>query len=276
MSPGLTPPLRIRSTAWSWDSTHDGRALEGQQRLVDAGRLDHAAALGEVAVEDRQAAFGRVGVLDVVDAALRPVEVERLPALRLREGGRRAPAAGGGVEQLDRLLGGARAADVPGAEPLVHARGVDGPDRLVEQAAAPQLAEDRRDAARPVHVLHQVLAARRDLADAGHAARELVDVVHREVDLGLLRGGEQVEDRVGRAAHRDVERHRVLERLAGRDRARQDALVVLARSSAPRSPPSSGRRPRTAPAAPCASPGSSRCRAGRGRAPRSGSSSSWR
>ena len=50
---------------------------------------------------------------------------------------------------------------------------------------------------------------------------------HREVDLGLLRGGEQVQDRVGRAAHRDVERHRVLEGRAGRDRARQHRLVVL-------------------------------------------------
>ena len=43
----------------------------------------------------------------------------------------------------------------------------------------------------------------------------------------LMRGGEQMQHGVGRAAHRNVERHGVLERLEIRDRARQHALVVL-------------------------------------------------
>src|SRR6185369_8140486 len=101
-----------------------------------------AAALGEVAVEDRQAAVGGVGVGDVADAALGGVEVERLPALRLREGGGGAHAAGGGVEELHRLVARVAAAQVPGAEPLLERAGVDGVDVLVEEAAAAQLAED--------------------------------------------------------------------------------------------------------------------------------------
>ena len=59
-----------------------------------------------------------------------------------------------------------------------------------------------------------------------HDARQAVDVLHREVDAGFLRDRQQVQDRVGRTAHRDVERHRVLERLEAH-RARQHAFVVL-------------------------------------------------
>ena len=72
-----------------------------QDRLVDARGLHHAAVLGEVAVEDGQAALLRVGVLDVADAAARGVGVEGVPALGLGEGGGGADAAGRGVEELD-------------------------------------------------------------------------------------------------------------------------------------------------------------------------------
>ena len=71
----------------------------------------------------------------------------------------------------------------------------------------------------------------RDLAQHGHAARQPVDVGHGEVDLGLVRGGQQMQHGVGRAAHGDVERHGVLERLEAGDRARQHASRRPARSS---------------------------------------------
>ena len=67
----------------------------------------------------------------------------------------------------------------------------------------------------------------RDLAQHRHAARQPVDVAHGEVDLALMRGGQQMQHRVGRAAHGDVERHGVLERLEAGDRARQHGGVVL-------------------------------------------------
>ncbi len=52
---------------------------------------------------------------------------------------------------------------------------------------------------------------RRHLGQAGHAARHAVDVRHGEIDPGLLRGGQQVQHGVGRAAHGDVEADGVFE-----------------------------------------------------------------
>ena len=40
-------------------------------------------------------------------------------------------------------------------------------------------------------------------------------------------GGEQMQHGIGRAAHRDVERHGVFERLEARDSARQRGLIIL-------------------------------------------------
>jgi hypothetical protein len=67
----------------------------------------------------------------------------------------------------------------------------------------------------------------RDLAQAGHAAREPVDIGHGEVDAAFLRGGQQVQDRVGRSAHRDVHAHGVLKGAEAGDAARQGGGVVL-------------------------------------------------
>ena len=98
----------------------------------------------------------------------------------------------------------------------------------VDQPRAVEFAEDAHDAAGAVHVLDMHVGDRgRDLAQHRHAARKPVDVGHGEVDLALMRGGEQMQHGVGRAAHRDVERHRVLERLEVGDRARQRARIVL-------------------------------------------------
>ena len=102
----------------------------------------------------------------------------------------------------------------------------------------------RHDAAGAMHVLHvHVGLRRRDLAQVRHAARQPVDVGHRERHAAFLRGGEQMQHGVGRAAHGDVERHRVLERLeawrccaAARSRrpARTSAARVRRSASRPR------------------------------------------
>jgi hypothetical protein len=105
---------------------------------------------------------------------------------------------------------------------------VDGRLRGVDQAAALQLAQDGHDAAGPVDVLHvHVGLGRRHLGQARHAARQAVDVGHAEVDAAFVRGGQQVQHGVGRAAHGDVQAHGVLERRAGGDAARQGRGVVL-------------------------------------------------
>ncbi len=116
---------------------------------------------------------------------------------------------------------------VPGAEEFPQRVAVHGADGGVEQAGPVQLAEDGRDAPGPVHVLHVVAAARGDLAQAGHPARQLVDLLEAEVHAALVRRGEQVQDRVGRSAHRHVQRHRVLERVPAGDGAGQHRLVAV-------------------------------------------------
>jgi hypothetical protein len=98
---------------------------------------------------------------------------------------------------------------------------------MVEQPRPVQFPENRVDAARAVHVLDVVLRrVRRDLAQAGDAAGELVDLLEPEVDTRLVRGGQQVQDRVGRAAHGDIESHGIRERGAGGNRARQDGRII--------------------------------------------------
>jgi hypothetical protein len=67
----------------------------------------------------------------------------------------------------------------------------------------------------------------RHLAQAGHAAAQPVDVLHGEGEFRLVRGGEQMQHRVGRAAHGNVERHGVFEGLKPRNGARQHGFIVL-------------------------------------------------
>ena len=185
-------------------------------------------------------------MLDVADAALGRVGVQRLPALGLRERGRRAPAAGRGVEELDRPR---RRVPPRMSHSSSHSSSVRACTVWTSSCSRPaavQLAEDRGDAAGAVDVLHQV--GRRSARPCRCTARgaRARRCRHREVELGLLGGGEQVQHGVRRAAHRDVERHRVLERLARRDRAREDATRRPRRSSGARSRRPCGRRPRRA------------------------------
>ena len=68
----------------------------------------------------------------------------------------------------------------------------------MDEAAAIELAEDAHDAAGAVNVFHvHIGLVGRDLAETGDAAREAVDVGHREGDAGFLGCGEEVEHGVG-------------------------------------------------------------------------------
>ena len=206
---------------------HFRRPLERQHAGVDACRFDDAAVEREVALQHREAAVLRIGVVEVADDALLAILVERLPARRLaeRDLGRHAARRGG--EELARRLRRA-ALDVPARQRLIERLGVDHLDVAIEQMGAVELAENAHDAAGAMDVLDvHVGYRRRDLAQHRHAARQAVDVDHGEIELRLVGGGEQMQHGVGRAAHGDVEAHRVLERLEAGDRARQHALVVL-------------------------------------------------
>src|SRR5699024_4276240 len=194
-------------------------ALEVEEVLGDAGGLEHGTVTGEVALEHGQAAVLGVGVRDGADHAVLAVGVELVPGVG---GGERlggAHPAGGGVEEGLGLLRGGAAADVPFGEPAGQVRGVDGVDAVVQQPGPVELAEDRGNASGAVDVLDVRGAVGGDLRQGRHGAGDAVDVVEAEVDLALDRDGEDVQDRVGRAAHRDVHRHGVVERRPGRDRA---------------------------------------------------------
>ena len=111
---------------------------------------------------------------------------------------------------------------------MLERLGVHHPDVAIEQAGAVEFAQNAHDPAGAMDVLDMHIGhGRGDLAQTRHAARQPVDIGHGEVDLALVRRGEQMQDGVGRSAHRDVERHRVLERLEGGDPARQRAFVAL-------------------------------------------------
>ena len=72
-----------------------------------------------------------------------------------------------------------------------------------------------------------VLLGGRDLAQAGDAARQAVDVGHGEIDPAFMGGGQKVKHGVGRAAHGDVQAHRIFERGKAGNRARQGGGVIL-------------------------------------------------
>ncbi len=79
-----------------------------------------------------------------------------------------------------------------------------------------------------MNVLHMhVGLGRRDLGQAWRPPRQPIDVGHAEVHAGFVRGGQEVQHGVGRAAHGDIQRHGVFERLEPGDGAGQHRDVVL-------------------------------------------------
>ena len=98
-------------------------------------------------------------------------------------------------------------------------------DALVQRAGhRGELGEQRGQAAGVVEVLHQVLPRWPDVGQPRDAAGDGVEVVQGQGDAGAAGDGDQVDQRVRRAAEREHGRRRVLERLAGEDRLR--GLVV--------------------------------------------------
>ncbi|GCM60116.1 hypothetical protein ExPCM17_00906 [Escherichia coli] len=71
------------------------------------------------------------------------------------------------------------------------------------------------------------LGARRNFTQLRYFAGELIDITHGEVDFRFLRRRQQVENGVGRAAHRDIQRHGVFKRRLTGDVTRQCAFIIL-------------------------------------------------
>lgn len=72
------------------------------------------------------------------------------------------------------------------------------------------------------------LGARRNFTQLRNLAGKLIDITHGEVDFrSLPRRRQQVKYGVGRAAHRDIQRHGVFKRRLTGDITRQCTIVVL-------------------------------------------------
>ena len=206
---------------------HDRGSGEGQHARIDAGGLDHTAVGRQVPAQHRQSPVVAVGVRGVADASRDGVDVQRFVQLRRGERRRGAAPARGGPEQVVRLVGGGGAADVPTTQPLWQRAGVHGADVPGEPAGTAELTHQCGHAAGAVDVLDQVCAVGRDLAQTRHAARHRIDVVETEVQTGFVGGGQQMQDGVRGAAHRDVDGHRVAERGAVGDTTRQRGVIVV-------------------------------------------------
>ena len=79
-----------------------------------------------------------------------------------------------------------------------------------------------------MNIFHMVfLGARRNFTQLRNLAGKLIDITHGEVDFRFLRRRQQVKYGVGRAAHRDIERHGVFKRRLTGDITRQCTFVIL-------------------------------------------------
>ena len=161
-------------------------SCEAVDRLVVACRLDDAAVAGDIAEQHGQTAVLQVRMLQVAYAAFFPVQIGRRiggvlrAELQVMLFGRRDPCAD------FRFDGHVGTSQVVQSDRFGERRAVHSSDRRVDQSPPVQFAQDGENASGPVDVLYVVMRVGRYLADDGDAARQAVDVAHREVHARLL------------------------------------------------------------------------------------------
>ena len=149
-----------------------------QESWLACARLDHAAIGRKIALEHGECTFPVDRVLDRADDVV-VVDFRARDVLAQRLAGH------GDATQMQMLLDPAHQAGKPaGIEEIFHEVGV---------------------------------AARPDIGDHGHLAACLLEIVETDVLAGAARLRDQMDDRVGGAAHRHRNRDGILERLAGLD-----------------------------------------------------------
>ena len=207
---------------------NDSFAAECVDACVHSGGFNDAAVFGDVAVEDGKAAVLRVGVVNVADAAIRAVIIHAVVTAVLREGSLAAQSGGACLVEFTNFRGRV-AGQVVAVNGVLQGCTVHGWHVGTDEACAREFGEDVHDAASAVHVFDVVFGlVRRNFAQLRDAARQGINVFHRVGDVRFLRGGEQVQNGVGRAAHGDIEGHGILEGVEVGDGARQDAGIAFA------------------------------------------------
>ena len=109
---------------------------------------------------------------------------------------------------------------------------VTGQGVAVEQAAVEEHLHDERHAPDAVEVLHHVAAGGLHVGEGRGRVVEVVELARLERNLGFVRQGDEVEDRVGRPAERHHRADRVLESLPRHDVAGPDAALEHREQSA--------------------------------------------
>ncbi len=109
-----------------------------------------------------------------------------------------------------------------------------GPVQVQRVARACDLVQDGRDAAGAVDVFHVPVPGRADLAQVRHPVGHGVDALQRIVDAGFVGQRQRVQDGVGAAAHRHIQREGIVDRFGGDDLPRGDVCARPAPGSAPR------------------------------------------
>ena len=140
----------------------------------------------------------------------------------------RGHAARRGLDRRCATLLALGAPDVPAVQRVVQRRAVHRRQVAVEQTGAVEFAENGHDAAGAMNVLEMHVRHRGATLQSTGTRRDSRSMsCHGEGHLAFMGGGQQMQHRVGRSAHRDVQRHGVFERLEAGDAARQRRLVVL-------------------------------------------------
>ena len=193
---------------------------------MDAGGLDDASALSEVAIEHRQPPVSAVSGTDGSNAPTHAISVQLRVAAALGERDLRSNTRRGGAKE--RMHSGIHCTHhIPAFEGVSQGGRVHCRHRCMEQLCTIELTQNSHHAARAMHVLQVQCAGGSDLAERGHPSGESVDVLHREIDAAFLSGGQQMQDRIGRASHGDIHRNGIGEGVWVRDAAWKHAFVVL-------------------------------------------------
>ena len=206
----------------------ESTANEVEERLIDTRALNDRALLGDVAVKDRKSTVLCVCVLNIADAAVLGISFQGLEKVCGRESMGRTHATGRGEVTMLGLVARAATADIPLSKPLFQGRSVDRVHIALQQTGAVELTQECGNTTCAVDMLNVVLRrVRSHLAQARNPARNRIDIIQGEVHPGLVSDRKNVKNGIGRATHRDIQAHRVLKGVLGRDGTGQNRIIII-------------------------------------------------
>ena len=114
---------------------------------------------------------------------------------------------------------------IEAGEVLCHRLAGHGHHIAVQQAGVEQMLHHHGNPADAIEIAHVELATRLHVGDVRNLGGDPVEVVEMQLDAGFVGNGEQMKNRVRRAAERRRHRNGIFERLLGHDHPRCDPEV---------------------------------------------------